>query len=492
MLAVFVLDCADDEILGCLLDEGRLPAIRSLVDRGCSVPLSSDGDALDGSVFQTLLTGMNPGRHGIHKYRQLVPGTDRYAIAKAARSPVPQVWRVLSDAGRECCVFDVPKVHPLSGFRGRLVASWGSYTPAGEPGSSPAGLYGEVVRRFGRHPLRSQKAIPLAPAEYEDVERMLLRGVGRRRDACTWLLGQRSCDFFMTTFSESHVGAHQFWHLRDPAHPLHDPESARRCGRAVERIYQSIDDALGQMLRQLPADAHVMVLTQQGVQHNYTASHLLPHWLAVREGRSDPRSRLAAIDDGLGPRLRNAVRRMLPESIADRLTARKFPLRGRVCMLPGSEYSALLRINLRGREPRGEVEPADYEAEMASLTADLLAIRDAATGRPVVAEVRQPRHMYHGPLVCHLPDAIVCWTNEAPVSAIECPRHGRLQSAISFTDITHSMHTSRGWGVVVGPGVPVMAKGGVRDVRDVASTIYRILDVEPPAETEGHPIARIR
>lgn len=492
MLAVFVLDCADDEILGCLLDEGRLPAIRSLVDRGCSVPLSSDGDALDGSVFQTLLTGMNPGRHGIHKYRQLVPGTDRYAIAKAARSPVPQVWRVLSDAGRECCVFDVPKVHPLSGFRGRLVASWGSYTPAGEPGSSPAGLYGEVVRRFGRHPLRSQKAIPLAPAEYEDVERMLLRGVGRRRDACTWLLGQRSCDFFMTTFSESHVGAHQFWHLRDPAHPLHDPESARRCGRAVERIYQSIDDALGQMLRQLPADAHVMVLTQQGVQHNYTASHLLPHWLAVREGRQPHRSPLAVIDGSLGSRLRNTLRGMLPESVADRLTAWKFPLRGRVCMLPGSEYSALLRINLRGREPRGEVAPCDYEAEMASLTSDLLSLRDADTGRHAVVEVRRSRQLYNGPLVDCLPDAIVCWANAAPVSALDCPLHGRVERAISFTDITHSMHTARGWAVVTGPGVPRAAIDVARDVKDVASTIYHICDVAPPAGVEGTSLVRIR
>jgi predicted AlkP superfamily phosphohydrolase/phosphomutase len=492
MLAVFVLDCADHGILARLMAEGRLPAMRSLVDRGCEFPLCSDGDALDGSVFQTLLTGMNPGRHGIHKYRQLVHGTDRYAIAKAARSPAPQVWRVLSDAGRQCCVFDVPKAFPLAGFRGQLVASWGSYTPAGEPGSSPSDLYGEVVRRFGRHPLRSQLPIPLPPAEYERLERMLLRGVEQRANACDWLLRERPHDFFMTAFSESHVGAHQFWHLRDPCHPLHDAESARLCGRAVERIYEAIDVGLARLLRSLPDDAHVMVMTQQGVQHNYTASHLLPHWLAVREGRSDRRSRLAAIDDGLGPRLRNAVRRMLPESIADRLTARKFPLRGRVCMLPGSEYSALLRINLRGREPRGEVEPAEYEAEMASLTADLLALRDAATGRPVVAEVRQPRHMYHGPLISRLPDAIVCWTNEAPVSAIECPRHGWLQRAISFTDITHSMHTSRGWGVVAGPGVPAMAKGGVRDVRDVASTIYHILDVEPPAETEGHPIVHIR
>ena len=147
MLAVFVLDCADHEILSRLLDEGRLPAIRSLVARGCSVPLASDGDALDGSVFQTLLTGMNPGRHGIHKYRQLVPGTDRYAIAKAARSPVPQVWRVLSDAGRTCCVFDVPKAFPLSGFRGQLVASWGSYTPA--PARGVRGCRADAPARRG-------------------------------------------------------------------------------------------------------------------------------------------------------------------------------------------------------------------------------------------------------------------------------------------------------------------------------------------------------
>jgi predicted AlkP superfamily phosphohydrolase/phosphomutase len=492
MLAVLVLDCADHEILLRLIDEGRLPSIGNLVRRGCSFGLQSDGDALDGSVFQSLLTGVNPGKHGIHKYRQLVPGTDRYAITKAARSPASQVWRVLSDSGRNCCVFDVPKAFPLTDFSGKLVASWGSYTPAGEPGSNPHRLYKEIVGRFGKHPLRSQLPLPLQPTEYKHMERLLLRGIGQRRDVCEWLLTQHRWDFFMTTFSESHVGAHQFWHLLDPGHPLYDSESARLCGHALERIYETIDAAIARLINALPTDAHIMVLTQQGVQHNYSASHLLPHWLSVREGRKPPRNALTAIDDGLGSRLRNKMRSLLPESIADRLVACKFPLRGRVCMLPGSEYSALLRINLRGREPRGEVAPDEYESELNSLISDLHSVRNAATGRPVVSEVRQPRHIYNGPLVGHLPDAIVCWTNDAPVSSLECPRHGKIDLAISFTDITHSMHTARGWGVLAGPGISPTQIDVIRDVKDIPSTIYHILDVKAPTEIEGKPLVDIR
>jgi len=96
LLAVIVLDCAEHTGLRALSAAGRAPALASLAERGVTMPLRSDADVLDGSVFQTLLTGVNPGQHGICKYRQIRPGTYRYRMSEAAWSPAPQVWQVLS------------------------------------------------------------------------------------------------------------------------------------------------------------------------------------------------------------------------------------------------------------------------------------------------------------------------------------------------------------------------------------------------------------
>lgn len=257
MLTLVVIDCAEHAVLERMAADGRMPVLAGLMERGLTVPLASDGDALDGCVFQTFLTGVNPGRHGIHKYRQLAPGTYEYELSKAANSPVPQIWRVLSEQKKNCCVFDVPKAFAHPEFRGRLVASWGSYSPAASPGSVPAELFGAVTSRFGAHPMRLQTALPLSAAEYEDALRTLLGAVELRVDVCRWLLEAGPFDCFATTFSESHVGAHQFWQLRDPEHPFYEAESARRCGNAMEEIYAAIDKNLERLLAAMPAEANM-------------------------------------------------------------------------------------------------------------------------------------------------------------------------------------------------------------------------------------------
>lgn len=486
MLAVIVLDCADPSILESLLEDDRLPALNALRERGARLPLRSEGAALDGGVFQTLLTGVQPGKHGVHKYRRLVPGTYQYEIAAAAASPVPQLWQGLSEAGRRCCVFDVPKAFPSPDFNGKLVASWGSYSPAGKPDSAPADLYEEVVQRFGHHPQRVQKALPLTPKGYQRALQRLLKATRTRGDVCSWLLAHEEWDFFMTAFSESHVGAHQFWHLRDPAHPLYDHESARNCCDALERIYEAIDENIGRLLEALPRDAHVIVLTQQGVQHNYSGSHLLPQWLARREGRVPSRQWLTLADGLLPSAIRNAVRRRLPEHHANRLAQKKFPADGKVFLLPGSEYAALLRVNLRGREPEGIVAPEAYEATLDCLCADLLSLHNAKTREPVVAELRRTRRLYDGPCVDQLPDLVVCWKNDSPVEAITCPRVGLVRGGKRlFTDITHSMHTSDGLAFLAGPDVPHLEREVPRDIRDVTATLFGLAGVPAPAHLEG-------
>jgi predicted AlkP superfamily phosphohydrolase/phosphomutase len=488
LLAVIVIDCAEHTILRELVATGRAPALASLIERGTTIPLSSEGDQMDGAVFQTLVTGTNPGKHGIHKYRQLVPGTYRYELSRAAGSPVPQIWRVLSERGRRSCVFDVPKAFPFAGLRGKLVAAWGSYSPAAAPGSVPAGLLERLEQRFGRHPQPTQRPLPLSSRDYARVLARLLAAVETRGEACRWMLEDGPWDFFMTAFSESHVGCHEFWHLRDPSHPLHDEESARTCGDAMERIYIAIDRELERLLSTLGSGAAVVVLSTQGVQHNYTGSHLLPAWLALRGGRKLERPGVFRFTDLLGSRARVALKHALPERFTDLLVRWKSPPRGDVFVLPGSEYAALLRVNLAGREPAGTVPAPAYRRTLEQLRDDLLRLTNPATGRQAVKSVIFTHDVHHGDCLDQLPDAIVCWPNDVPIECLDCPTHGRTCDAVKFTDMTHSMHTGEGMAVAAGPGVGRGVVEEPRDVMDLCATFYRLLGEEPPGYLDGKPI----
>ena len=133
---------------------------------------------------------------------------------------VAQSVKVLSDQGQFCCVFDFPRAFVQKGLNGKLVASWGSYSPASLAGSMPESLLRHIDQRFAAHPMRIQHPLPLRPSKYEDACNTLQEAIRTRAEACLSILGDERWDFFATAFSESHVAAHQFWQHR--CQGLHD------------------------------------------------------------------------------------------------------------------------------------------------------------------------------------------------------------------------------------------------------------------------------
>lgn len=491
MLAVFVIDSGEHTIIRKLVDNGQMPFVQEMISKGTVVPLASDAHVLDGSVFQTLLTGVNPGEHGIYKLRQLVPGTYRYETTKAKNSPTMQIWTELSRRGFSCCVFDVPKAYVLKDFNGLLVCSWGAHTPAGRASSVPPDLLPTLMRKFGSHPQPSDAPIPLRSERYAQIRSRLLNAVRKRAEICRYLLRRNHHDFFMTTFSESHVASHQFWHLREPKHLMYDAASARRCGEAIEDIYEAIDRAISYTVDALPADAQLVVMTQQGIGNNFSGAALLKKWLAARygsAGQSTMRRLLVQVVAALGSPFQLYLDKHLPNTLNDRWLTVKFRSKMDVFMLPGSESMALLRVNLQGRESKGVVPPEQYRNTLEELRKGLLQLENPDTGKPAVAEVIFPQDIYHGQCQDVLPDIVVRWRNDAPVRALVCPRYGWLTRGKWRSDRMTLCHTGEGLAVIAGPEISRKVMKSPRQITDLNATFYRLLGENAPRYVEGSAI----
>lgn len=91
--------------------------------------------------------------------------------------------------------------------------------------------------------------------------------------------------------------------------------------------------------------------------------------------------------------------------------------RTRAFCLP-TDLEGYIRVNLRGREPAGCVEPgAEYEAVLADLEAAPLELRDADTGAAVVREVWRIDRECPGDKRDFLPDLVVRWVGRAAARA---------------------------------------------------------------------------
>ncbi|MFM8980602.1 MAG: alkaline phosphatase family protein, partial [Planctomycetia bacterium] len=73
-LGVLGFDGVDERILRAYLEAGELPSLQALAREGGFAPLHSELPPESPVAWASLLTGVNPGRHGIHDF--VVPGAD--------------------------------------------------------------------------------------------------------------------------------------------------------------------------------------------------------------------------------------------------------------------------------------------------------------------------------------------------------------------------------------------------------------------------------
>jgi predicted AlkP superfamily phosphohydrolase/phosphomutase len=487
-VVVIGLDAFDPGTLLRMTEVGRLPTLAALLGESARAETRNPEGLYVGALWASFATGASPARHGRHSPRQLVPGTYEARPLRPDEASMEPFWAQLARAGRRVAIVDVPHSHPVTGVGGVQVCEWGSHDPALGLATSPAELADEIVARFGRHPVHPTENQECdqhghAVNDYVELRDALLAGVATKTALVQHLYRQGPWDLFVAVFCESHCVDHQCWHVHDPEHIRHDPEIARVTGDILEIVYIALDRALGEILADVDADTTVFVLASHGVGPHYDASFMFDQILrrleAVESGfvRRSARAAAAAVWDRLPLRLRIRhphYRDRLWRGFEDLVPLD--PASRRYFKIDNNEPWGGVRINVVGREPSGKVtRGAEFDQCCRELSADLLALVNLETGRPLARQVVRTDALYTGENLDMLPDLLVEWENETPVRSVWSPKTGRLHGEYGY--IRSGDHRPAGLVLVRGPGIPPGVVEAV-DITDLAPTIAARLGVE--------------
>jgi predicted AlkP superfamily phosphohydrolase/phosphomutase len=512
-LIVLGIDAASPELIRRWANDGKLPAIRSLMDRGISGSVSGVEGFYIGSTWPSFYTGLNPARHGVYRIKQLRSGT--YGSFRpfdiddgVGGTPF---WRLASDAGRRVAVLDVPLSRIEPRLNGIQTVEWGGHDSVFGFRTAPPELADEILSGIGPYPLPPNcNARRTKAADFEKFVSGLERAARMRAELTLSVLRREEWDLVVQVFTEAHCAGHQCWHLHDLDHPAHDPEIRAAVGDPLERVYRAIDGAVGEILEHT-GDATVLLFSAHGMTHFRGANFLLPEILerlGVSASRPQPppsrRQRLLSVVTGAASR----VARMLPDrvravvrplrtrldargdgggSIADRIDlerSRCFPIAN------GFPVSGI-RLNLAGREPRGVLQPGpEADAFCRDLARDLVAIVDERTGTPLVHRVLRTADLYEGPRRDDLPDLLVEW-NDVPTGTL-AHANGRKATIRATSPDIGTVEGRNGWGrtgehlpkgffVLGGPAVPSGRHDATVSLLDLHPTICRLLGLAEPA-----------
>ena len=504
------LEVASEELISAWIEQGWMPHLARLRERGAWCPLESVTELSSGSIWPSFYTGVSPAQHGqFFTHMQIEPGSYRIVKKYAGDVPRDPFWTSLHRSGRTSTIIDVAQSRPLPGFNGVHVAGWGSEFPAWRRSSEPKAIMTEILNRFGPHPLVDQYRLAIKPeteAEYQGLRAELLHGARTKAAISKWLLEKYSHDFFLTVFPEPHWATHLLWDTLDRNHPRHRDNARDDHANVFREILKTIDDFIGEASTARP-ESELFVFSLSGMGPNYSGWHILPEFL-TRLGMSPaprgisrwtPMGRWGPWTTRKAERIvgRHFIERakgVLPKCIWDSWTRRILHAGGqwpksRVFWLP-NDYSGALRVNLKGREPRGLVNPGDeYRAVCNEVSEALGELRHLETGRPIVRAVLRPQEMWKGPYSSVLPDLLVLWANETLVEGAYSERLGTIRCA--YPERRTGAHRNGAFLAAAGPRIARGATSERASILDLAPTFLHLAGTPVPDDYAGRVLDEI-
>jgi predicted AlkP superfamily phosphohydrolase/phosphomutase len=461
-LVVIGLDGGEWRVLRKLWDQGKLPNLRRIADRGVTATLRTSYNSSP-VIWTTIATGVRPDEHGITDFVVPTPQGD-VPISSDVRK-VPALWNMLTKAGRRVAVLGYWGSWPAEEVNGVIVTDRALLDLPGRV-SPPA-----YLPRFEQAIAEARRDPGLFRIENEAE----LRDAAIAR-AATHLAGE-GYDLLLVYFRSPDIVSHDEWKYFEPeAFSGVDPRELKLYGDRVPKVYEAVDREIGRILDAAPRNANVLVLSD----HGFHASR--PELVKVILD-------MDVVLERLGYLARNG-------RDIDFARTRIYTYGS-----PSFRRAKYLRFSLAGREPGGTVRPEEREAIRRQLAADLAAVT-YETGAPIfhVRDARS-REVRQGA-------DFVVGTSLDQATLVLLIRGERLEKAVS--EITHvsGTHTTTTHGIFLaaGPDIEPMARLEGLHIHDMAPTFLYGMDL-PVAEgfagrpwtelfrkeyREAHPVRTIR
>lgn len=504
------LDAAEPGLLRAGIAAGRLPNLRALTGAGMSGSLGNCMLTLPGAVWPEIVSGVSCGTlpRFFHP-RQIVTGSAAPRPLTAADvAGDPTFWGVASAQGRRVAVVDLPHTPLSASLNGVQVVEYGLHDRHFGTASHPPSLIAELVSRHGDYTVPSCDHYGGTAATNLRLLDDLLAGLERKTSLLLDLLQRDEWDLFACAFSESHCVGHWCWHYSDPSHWGYEPGAPPALIDAVATVYARLDAAVGRLIAAASATSTI-VLASHGMAPYVAGYQLLPEVLARLGFSSGPAGRGSALRD-----LQNRAKHWVPRRYWERLGrlvveqplvralvrplqsgsgALFFPLESpatRAVYVPNNTIGAI-RLNLKGREPFGCVEPgADAAQVMRTLRAALLALTQPSSGQPIISEVVTADEVFGPAHHPDVPDLIVRFRQDLGLlDTCESAAAGRVHVPVgSRWGRRTGDHSPRSAVWMSGDGCTPGAVCEPGTLLDVAPTILQALGCEPPAFLDGHPL----
>ncbi len=391
------LDGVPYGLLDDLSDRSIMPGFKELKKEGAFVPMKSTIPANSAVSWSTIITGENPGGHGVYGFTDLMSNSYVNSYHSFLNLKAPPFWRI--EDTRRYLIINLPASFPAQKINGALVS--GFVSPDQDRAVFPPS-YTRKLRELGYKidvdASKAKKSKMMFLKELNDV-------LDRRIDALNLLSSKIDWDILMFIITGTDRLEHYLWDAyQNKNHEWHQD---------FLDFYSKVDEAISHITSMVGDETPLLMLSDHGMEGVDEAVNINTH--LAQQGflllEDNPRKSYNGIKRGTAA----------------------FALE-----------SARVYLNKADRFPRGSVQK-DKELEMMNRVSDSF-LELKRGGRKVIKDVHRREDIYRGSETERAPDLVL-----VPESGFSL-KTGLLKDNVFEKDFLTGKHTeddaflyARGW-----------------------------------------------
>jgi len=514
---VIGLDGATYDLINPWVDKGRLPNIARIMKEGGYGVLRSTLPCNSAPAWSSFITGKNPGEHGIFDFTQHVPGSYEVTFVNANSRNGKSMWRILNEADRKVGIIHVPMTYPPEKVDGFMIAGMDS------PGLDsnfvyPPQVYDEIKEKVGGYIIEAGLWSYIGKGQIDLAVDKQMETIEKRFQTAKYLINNKPWDFFTVVFTATDRVQHAFWKFMDPGHPLYTHGDGRRFGDVIGRVYEKLDEKIGYFMDHMDDNTTLLIMSDHGAGPSSNKTMYLNNWLCqqgllrYKDQEGGKGSVIGSGRKGLSVKFlaktmrniwkrtsrknRDKIKKLFP-GFTDRMASYFFFSRidMKRTLAYAEESRTFIWVNLKGRDPKGIVNPGDdYRRLCARIKNDLESLKDPVTGEHIVEGVYHKDDIYHGSNMAIAPDFVVQFAKngfvprpsyhvkpDVVLSHIPKDELEKLEVNIQ----ANARHDPNGIVMLWGKNVK---KGSVIEkaqIIDIAPTVFYLMGVPVPEDIDG-------
>ncbi len=509
------LDGMTFDVVQPLVEQGIMPTMKSLMDRGTWGVLESVTPPVTGPAWVSIVTGKQPGNHGIYDFFKPTNSKNDVGMSRrivnAREVDGKPIWRLLTEQDKTSIIMNVPVTYPPVQLKGAMMT--GMLTPSTDMRfTHPPDLYERLQEELGDYTITVNWQGYNDATAGQFVDDLIRCAECRTKYALRLMDEYPDWDFCFPCFTEPDRIQHAMWKYIDPV----EREKLQSAGKYDQAImdkvlefYRLLDGHIATLIEKAGPDVPIFFCSDHGFGPLY--GKFFVNTFLEKEGLFFYKK--AKMQRAMAGLLVQKVYFKLLKTfgfgdVVKRATAKKAAARQsadnrtfydtfyesidwtRTKAYMASNTEGGIYLNVKGRTmydtevDRGIIESEAYHEERNAIMDTLRKIKHPHTGKPMVSHMFTREEIYTGKYVERAPDIVFFLDGGEWIADFSLGK-GEYKDADWRTGC--GMHRLEGLFLAAGPGI-AHSPNIQTSIPHVIPTILASMGLPIPFDMDGKAI----